>query len=112
MYLTREERKRSLNVASRTLQGRKPFIVSVGALRTDDAQKLAEDAEEAGADGLLLAPVSYNPLSEEEVYQHYELITGSTTLPLCIYNTPSTTHFIFSDALLARIAELPNVVAL
>ncbi|KAB8260148.1 hypothetical protein BDV32DRAFT_149631 [Aspergillus pseudonomiae] len=112
MYLTREQRKRALNAAIQTLQGRKPLIVSVGALRTGDAQQLAKDAEEAGADGLLLAPVSYNPLSEEEVYQHYESITGSTTLPLCIYNTPSTTHFTFSDTLLARIAGLPNVVAL
>lgn len=112
MYLTREQRKRALNAATQTLQGRKPLIVGVGALRTDDAQQLAKDAEEAGADGLLLAPVSYNPLSDEEVYQHYESIAGSTTLPICIYNTPSTTNFTFNDALLARIAELPNIVAI
>ncbi|OAQ72019.1 dihydrodipicolinate synthetase [Pochonia chlamydosporia 170] len=112
LYLTREQRKLAIDVAIRTLQGRKPIIVSAGALRTDDAQHLAKDAEEAGVDGLLLAPVSYNPLTEEEVYRHYEAVAGSTTLPICIYNTPSTTHFTFSDALLARIAGLPNVVAL
>lgn len=112
IYLTREQRKVAIDVAIRTLRGRKPIIVSAGALRTDDAQHLAKDAEEAGVDGLLLAPVSYNPLTEEEVYRHYESVAGSTTLPICIYNTPSTTHFTFSDALLARIAGLPNVVAL
>ncbi|KFY97898.1 hypothetical protein V498_01831 [Pseudogymnoascus sp. VKM F-4517 (FW-2822)] len=112
IYLTRHERKRAIDVAIQTLRGRKPLIVSAGALRTDDAQHLAKDAEEAGVDGLLLAPVSYFPLTEEEVYQHYESVAGSTTLPICIYNTPSTTHFTFSDALLARIAGLPNVVAL
>lgn len=46
------------------------------------------------------------------MYQHFESVAGSTKLPICIYNTPSTTHFTFSDALLARIAQLPNVVAL
>ncbi|KAM3502647.1 hypothetical protein MY10362_004716 [Beauveria mimosiformis] len=112
LYLTREQRKRAIHAAVQALQGRKPLIVSAGALRTDDAQHLAKDAEEAGADGLLLAPVSYTPLTEEEVYTHYESVAGSTTLPICIYNTPSTTHFTFSDALLARIARLPNVVAL
>lgn len=112
MYLTREQRKRALIAAKQTLGGRKPIIVSVGALRTDDVQHLAKDAEEAGADGLLLAPVSYNQLTEEEVYLHYESAAGSTTLPICIYNTPSTTNFIFNDALLARLAGLPNIVAI
>ncbi|KAF2021689.1 dihydrodipicolinate synthetase [Aaosphaeria arxii CBS 175.79] len=112
MYLTREQRKRAIDAVIRALRGRKPLIVSAGALRTDDAQRLAKDAEEAGVDGLLLAPVSYNALTEEEVYQHFEAVAGSTALPICIYNTPSTTHFTFSDALLARIAGLPNVVAL
>lgn len=112
MYLAREQRKRALDAATRTLRGRKPLIVSVGAIRTYDVQNLVKDAEEAGANGLLLAPVSYNALTEEEVYQHYESVAGSTKLPLCIYNTPSTTHFTFTDALLARIAALPNVVAL
>ncbi|RGP58630.1 dihydrodipicolinate synthetase [Fusarium sporotrichioides] len=111
-YLKREQRKRAIEAARQALQGRKPLIVSAGALRTDDAQDLAKDAEEAGADGLLLAPVSYNQLTEEEVYRHFEAVASSTTLPICIYNTPSTTHFIFSDALFARIATLPNVVAL
>ena len=112
IYLTREQRKRAIVAALHALQGGKPVIVSAGALRTDDAQHLAKDAEEAGVDGLLLAPVSYNQLTEEEVYTHFESVAGSTTLPICIYNTPSTTSFTFSDALLARIAKLPNVVAL
>ncbi|KAJ3549668.1 hypothetical protein NM208_g381 [Fusarium decemcellulare] len=112
LYLTREQRRRAIDAATQALQGRKPLIVSAGALRTDDAQRLAEDAEEAGVDGLLLAPVSYNALTQEEVYQHFEAVASSTALPICIYNTPSTTHFTFSDELLARIAELPNVVAL
>lgn len=112
IFLTRKQRRRAIDAAIQALQGRKPLIVSAGALRTDDAQHLAKDAEEAGVDGLLLAPVSYNALTEEEVYQHFESVAGSTALPICIYNTPSTTHFTFSDALLTRIAGLPNVVAL
>ena len=112
IYLTREQRKRAIQTAVNLLQGRKPLIISAGALRTDDAQRLAKDAEEAGASGILLAPVSYNALTDEEVYQHFEAVAGSTKLPICIYHTPSTTHFSFSDDLIARVATLPNVVAL
>ncbi|WP_236552479.1 dihydrodipicolinate synthase family protein [Belnapia sp. F-4-1] len=110
-YLTRAERRRAVEAVSASLSGRVPLIVGVGALRTDDARDLARDAEAAGADGLLLAPVSYTPLTEEEVYQHFVAVAEATPLPLCIYNNPGTTHFTFSDALVARLAQLPTVLA-
>jgi 4-hydroxy-tetrahydrodipicolinate synthase len=88
-----------------------PLIVGIGALRTDDAQDLARDAEAAGAAGLLLAPVSYTPLTEEEVFRHFAAVAGATTLPLCIYNNPATTHFTFTDALVERLAKLPCITA-
>ncbi|MBR0646117.1 dihydrodipicolinate synthase family protein [Plastoroseomonas hellenica] len=110
-YLTRAERRRAIEAAAGCLGGRVPLIVGIGALRTDDAQDLARDAAAAGADGLLLAPVSYTPLTEEEVYQHFAAVAEATTLPLCIYNNPATTHFTFSDDLLARLAKLPGIAA-
>ncbi len=111
MYLSRPERRRAVAAAAETLSGRVPVIVSVGAMRTDEAQALARDAETAGADGLLLAPVSYTPLKDEEVFRHYEAVAGATGLPLCIYNNPGTTHFTFSNALIARLAGVPNIAA-
>ena len=57
-YLSRLERRRALEAAVKCLGGRTPVVVGVGALRTDEAVALAQDAAEAGADGLLLAPMS------------------------------------------------------
>ncbi|MGA0595015.1 dihydrodipicolinate synthase family protein [Enterovirga sp. CN4-39] len=111
MHLSREERRRAVQVAAEVLKRRVPLVVSVGAMRTDEAQALARDAEAAGADGLLLAPVSYTPLKDEEVFRHYEAVAGATGLPLCIYNNPSTTHFTFSNELIARLARVPNIAA-
>jgi 4-hydroxy-tetrahydrodipicolinate synthase len=111
MYLAREERRRAVQVAAEVLNGRIPLVVSVGAMRTDEAQALARDAEAAGADGLLLAPVSYTPLKNDEVFEHFSAVAGATGLPLCIYNNPSTTHFTFSNELIARLAAVPNIVA-
>lgn len=110
-YLTRAERRRAIRAAVASVGGRTPLIVGVGALRTDDAQDLARDAETEGADALLLAPVSYTPLTEEEAFQHYVAVAGATGLPLCIYNNPGTTHFTFSPGLLGRLAEVPNISA-
>ncbi len=110
-YLARGERRRAIAAAAECLGGRVPLIVGVGALRTDHAQDLARDAAQAGADGLLLAPVSYTPLTEEEVFRHFVAVAGATGLPLCIYNNPSTTGFTFSDALIARLAAVETIVA-
>lgn len=111
VYLTRSERRRAVEVAAECLGGCVPIIVGVGALRTDDAQNLARDAEAAGAEGLLLAPVSYTPLTDEEVFRHFAAVAAATDLPLCIYNNPGTTHFTFSDELVARLAAVPRIAA-
>jgi 4-hydroxy-tetrahydrodipicolinate synthase len=110
-YLTRAERRRAIETATACVGGRVPVIVGIGALRTDEAQNLAQDADVAGANGLLLAPVSYTPLTDEEVYQHFVAVAASTSLPLCIYNNPGTTHFAFSDELIARLAHVPGILA-
>lgn len=55
------------------------------------------------ADGLLLAPMSYTPLTEEEVFQHFQAVAAASELPLCIYNNLSTTRFTFSEKLIARL---------
>lgn len=110
-YLSRAERRRAVEAAADCTRGRTLLVVGVGALRTDAAQLLARDAEAAGADGLLLAPVSYTPLTEDEVFAHVAAVAGATGLPLCLYNNPATTHFTMTDALVARLAALPRVAA-
>ena len=110
-YLTREQRKRAVQAAVECIGGKTPLVVGVGALRTDEAQALARDAKSAGADGLLLAPMSYVPLNEDEVFQHFVAVAEAGDLPLCIYNNPSTTRFTFSDALIARLSAVSNIVA-
>jgi len=110
-YLARGQRRKAVEAAREVSGGKVPLLVGCGALRTDDTIDLAKDAEAAGADALLLAPVSYLPLLDDEVFVHFETVAAATKLPLCIYNNPGTTHFTVSSALLARLAEIPNVVA-
>lgn len=111
-FLTRDERRRAVEAAIASVGGKIPVIVGVGALRTDEASALARDAKAAGADGLLLAPVSYTPLFEDEVDDHFAAVAEAGQLPLCIYNNPGTTKFTFSTALIARLAQRPNIRAI
>ena len=111
-FLSRAERRRAVEAAMKSVGGRISVIVGVGALRTDEAEALARDAKAAGADGLLLAPMSYTPLTEEEVFRHMVSVAEAGGLPLCIYNNPGTTRFVFSDDLIVRLAEVPGINAI
>jgi 4-hydroxy-tetrahydrodipicolinate synthase len=111
-FLSREQRRRAVETAMATVGGKIPVIVGVGALRTDEACALAADARNAGANGLLLAPMSYTPLTEHEVYEHYAAVSDVGQLPLCVYNNPSTTRFTFNVQLIERLAKVPNVAAI
>ncbi|MFC9761835.1 dihydrodipicolinate synthase family protein [Rhodococcus jostii] len=107
-YLTREERKRVAQLAV-AAAGTTPVMIGIGSLRTAHVRALAEDAQDAGAAAVLLAPVSYQQLTAEEVFGLYEAVTRELSVPLCIYDNPGTTHFTFTDELHGRIAELPKI---
>ncbi|MFO7647322.1 dihydrodipicolinate synthase family protein [Halomonas campaniensis] len=89
-----------------------PVIVGISALRTRDVLALAEDAQGAGASAVLLAPMSYQPLADEEVFGLFEAVTARLSVPLCVYDNPGTTRFQFSDELHGRIAALPGVASI
>lgn len=110
-YLTREERKRVVSLAVEEA-GKVPVMVGIGALRTRQVLELAEDAQQAGAKALLLAPVSYQKLREEEVFQLYQSVNDAISVPLCLYDNPGTTQFTFSDELYGRLAGLSRLAAI
>ncbi|WP_149205086.1 dihydrodipicolinate synthase family protein [Actinotalea subterranea] len=111
MYLDRDERRR---VASLAVQhaGDVPVMVGIGALRTSQVQRLADDAQEAGARAVLLAPVTYQRLGHDEVFGLFEDVTAGLSVPLVVYDNPGTTHVTFSEDLYARVAALPGVASI
>ncbi|MCJ2015927.1 dihydrodipicolinate synthase family protein [Methylobacterium sp. E-065] len=110
-FLSREERLRAVEAAVDELAGRVPLLVGVGALRTDEAVRNARDAKAAGADLGLLAAMSYTPLTEDEVFEHFATVARESGLPLCIYDNPGTTHFRFSPALVGRLSQVSGVIS-
>ncbi len=107
-YLQPTERMRIAQLAV-AHAGSVPVMIGIGALRTRDVLVLAEQAQHVGASAVLLAPISYQTLSSDEVFTLYETVTRTLSIPLCVYDNPGTTHFTFSDELHGRIAQLPNV---
>lgn len=111
LYLDRDERRRAAEIAVRHA-GQVPVMVGVGALRTSLVQRLVEDAQNAGASAVLLAPVTYQALGDDEVFGLFEDVTADLSVPLVVYDNPGTTHVTFSDELYGRIAALPHVASI
>ncbi|GAA2569508.1 dihydrodipicolinate synthase family protein [Streptomyces roseoviolaceus] len=109
-YLTREQRARVARLAVEAADG-VPVMAGIGALRTSQVLAVAEDAQKAGVSAVLLAPMTYQALTDDEVFGLYESVTRELSVPLCVYDNPRTTHVHFTDELHGRIAELPNVAA-
>src|SRR5580704_17578801 len=108
-YLSRSERRRAIEAAVDEAGGKVAVMAGVGSLRTDEAVALAKDAKAAGGGAGLLAPVSYTPLLDEEVFVHFEAVAGESDLPICIYNNPGVTHFTFSADLVQRLSGVAGV---
>lgn len=107
-FMTRQERALIANLAVQNAQNT-PVIVSIGSIHLRDTLLLAEDAQKAGVQALLLPPMSYFPLREEEVFSLYEAVSRHVSVPVVIYDTPGTTQFLFSDELVQRICDLPHI---
>ncbi|MGY4570185.1 dihydrodipicolinate synthase family protein [Bradyrhizobium pachyrhizi] len=110
-YFSRDERRRAVQAATALADGNTPILVGIGALRTDDAVRLAQDARDAGATAGLLAAVSYTPLTDDEVFEHFQTVARESGLPICIYDNPGTTHFQFTPALIGRLSLVEGIVA-
>lgn len=110
-YLSRAERAQVARLAVEHAAG-VPVTVCIGALRTRQVLELAEDAQQAGVSGVLLSAVSYQKLTDEEVFGLFEEVGRHLSVPLCVYDNPTTTHFSFSDELHGRVAHLPPVASI
>ena len=104
-YLTREQRYRATKLAISAAAGI-PVMTSIGHVSTEEVLRLAEDAQKAGVSGVLLAPLSYQKLSPDEVFRLFERVTNELSVPLCIYDNAATTGFEFTDELLVALSYL------
>lgn len=110
-YLSAGERDRITHLAVEHA-GTTPVFVGVGALRTSQILANIDSAQRAGAAGLLLAPMTYQPLTDHDVFELFRTVTQHTDLPIIVYDNPGTTHFSFSNELYARITALPGIASL
>jgi len=109
--LTDAERLRTVEILVEEANGKVPILAGTGGYDTKEVIHIAREMARRGASGFLSVTPYYNKPTQEGLYQHYRAFAESTALPIVVYNVPGRTGVNVEPATLARMAELPNIVA-
>lgn len=110
--LSAEEKQRVWEVVVDETNGRTPVYAGTAAVTTREAIMLTQMAEKAGVDAVsILTPFFLSP-TDDELFDHYRAIAEATALPIVLYTNPARTGVKISPGLLARLAEIENIVGI
>lgn len=108
--LSHEEHMRVVEMCVAEAKGRVPVIAGAGSNNTREAVALAQHAERAGADAVLVVTPYYNKPNQEGLYQHFKAINDAIGVPIVIYNIPPRSVIDMSVDTMKRLYELKNIV--
>ena len=109
--LSHPEHERVIELCVEAVGGRAPVIAGTGSNSTEEAISLTRHAKRAGADAALVVTPYYNKPTQEGLFQHYRAV-AAVGLPVVLYNVPGRTGCDLLPETVARLCELPQVVAL
>ena len=109
--LTHEEHLDVIRYCVRAVNGRVPVIAGTGSNCTETAVYLSQEAEKAGADGLLLVNPYYNKATQNGLYAHFKTIADSVKIPMLLYNVPGRTGCnILPETIVRLCKDVENIV--
>lgn len=111
--LSEEEHMECIRAAVSMTKKRVPVIAGTGSNCTQTAVKLSKEAQQAGADGLLVVTPYYNKATQNGLVNHYSRIAASVDIPLILYNVPGRTGCNIQPATVARLRKAAdNIVGI
>ncbi|MBU9764104.1 dihydrodipicolinate synthase family protein [Mycobacterium sp. TNTM28] len=109
-YLTEAEFDAVVDTTIAVVDRRVPVIVGASDLTTANTIRRARFAERAGADAVMVLPISYWKLSEREIAQHYATVGAAIGIPIMVYNNPATSGIDMQPELLVQMFnDIDNV---
>ncbi len=110
--LSYPEHKAIVGEAVRIVGGRVPVVAGAGSNSTEHALTLIRQAEDAGADGLLLVTPYYNKTSQAGLIRHYSYLADRTEKPIILYDVPSRTGMSIAPETLAELSGHERIVGI
>lgn len=110
--MTLEEKKKVIKFSVKVVNKRVPVIAGTGTNNTKSSIELSQYAENVGADMVLIITPYYNKTSQKGLEAHFKAVNDAINIPIMLYNVPGRTGMNISPLMLAKLAELNNVVAI
>ena len=107
-----DEKRTLLRAVAETVNGRVPVVTGVSEFDTRRAVAYAQDAQRAGADGLMVLPAMVYVPTEEELIMHFRTVAQATDLPVMLYNNPPAYRVNITSNVLQALSDVPNIVAI
>ena len=100
-----EERQEFVESTVTHIKNRIPVLVGTANAHTPNAVRYSKEAEEFGADGLMISPPYYYTPTHEEIFKYYQKICEQVNIPIMLYNNPFTTNVDMPAKLIARLTK-------
>lgn len=85
------------------------IIAGTGSNSTEHAVALSKEAEQCGADALLVVSPYYNKATPEGLVAHYLSVAHAVKIPVIVYNVPSRTGVDIPVAVYKTLSRIPNI---
>ncbi|MDW8469096.1 MAG: dihydrodipicolinate synthase family protein [Burkholderiales bacterium] len=108
-YLSREQRRRVVEVAVEAARGRVPVVAGVASTTTADAVAQAREYERLGCAGILAILEAYFPVPDEGVYAYFKAIADAVSVPIVLYTNPNFQRSDLSLPVIERLSRIPNI---
>ena len=111
--LTHEEHVEVIRYCIEKVAKRVPVIAGTGSNCTETAVYLSQEAEKAGADGVLLVTPYYNKATQKGLLAHYTKIANAISIPVILYNVPSRTGCnLLPETVAELVKNVDNIVGI
>ena len=109
--LSEEEHLEAIRFTIERVNHRSPVVAGTGSNCTQTAIQMSKEAEEAGADGVLLVTPYYNKATQNGLIAHYTAIANEIKIPAILYNVPSRTGCALQPKTIAHLVKnVENIV--
>lgn len=100
-----EERKKVAEIIIDQINGRIHTIIHVGSASTRDTIDLAKHAQKIGADAVGAITPFYYKYNEKEIINHFKLLADSVSIPVYVYNNPSSAGNTVTPSMLNQLSK-------
>ncbi len=105
LTISDDERAEFVEATVKHIAGRIPVLIGTMNAYTPHAVRYSKQAEDLGADGLMIIPPYYYTPTDDEIFNYYRAICEAVSIPIMLYNNPFTSNVDMSAKLVGRLTK-------